>query len=162
MFTSMPFPVGFAVPPGWRPPEPAETGSPLGTVACVRSEPDAVIAAGGGFRPGDASLAEIAGESVRDLRESGATVDVLQHTAVGTAGAPGLAQVLLVRAPAAAEVVHCQAFLALHDTEDHGKRAVLRFVMATTSAAAPELAEDFRQFLGSIRPGSDQEDRETP
>ncbi|GAA3799348.1 hypothetical protein [Amycolatopsis tucumanensis] len=160
MFTSMPFPVGFAVPPGWRAPGPSETGCPLGTVACVRSEPAAVIAAAGGFRPDGASLPEIAAESVRDLRESGAVVEVLRRTEVGAAGSPGLAQVLRVHAPGAAEVVQCQAFLALHDVDDHGKRAVLRFVMATTGAG--ELAEDFRRFLGSIRPGTSQEDEEIP
>ncbi|MGC7095103.1 hypothetical protein ACPZ19_10600 [Amycolatopsis lurida] len=91
---TMPFPIEFAIPPGWRAPQPHEAESPVGAVAAVRPEQDAVIAASGEFRPDSARLPGIADESI--------------------------ARVLLVNDSAEAsapEIVQCQAFLAIVDVD---------------------------------------------
>jgi hypothetical protein len=161
----MPFPIEFAIPPGWQAPNPGEEVSPLGTVVAVRPEPGAVIVADGGFRPDEASLPEIAEETVTALRAAGVGVDVLRREALGSSEAPGFAQILVTQDDR--ETVQCQAFLAVLDVEDNTKRVVLRLALTTPKEYVSALVGDFQRFLGTVAPVTSEtdyarEDKETP
>ncbi|TKG71752.1 hypothetical protein [Prauserella endophytica] len=147
MTTTMPFPIEFVIPDGWRAPSAREAETPDGVVAAVHPEQAATITAAGELMAGETGLPEIADHAIAMLRRSGARVEVLSRTEVGTPDSPGLAQILLV----GPETVQCQAFLAMVDVEDSRKRAVLRIVLTTSRDHVEALVGDFQRFLGTVR-----------
>ncbi|UVS79629.1 hypothetical protein [Actinokineospora sp. UTMC 2448] len=146
MDTPPPIPIEFALPDGWRLPEPAETSG--GTVVAVHPSGGS-IAVSGQFRPDNAQLVDMADEAVARLRETGATVEVLSRNEVGTAGSPGFTQVLRL---VGQDVVQCQVLLALLDVGDDRRRVVLRIVMTTGKDQVTVLVGDFQRFLASVKP----------
>src|SRR5689334_18997909 len=93
----LPVPIEFRLPGGWLPADPAEAGAPgmlfvakhpassLGTDSFVAN---ITIS---GYRRDGADLADIADESLRRLRR-GASVRVVDRTALGSPRAPGGSQ----------------------------------------------------------------------
>ncbi|SFB35804.1 hypothetical protein SAMN05216266_10911 [Amycolatopsis marina] len=164
MHTALPVPIEFAVPEGWRAPHPEEAGASSGAVVAVHSgttgDVTSNITVSCELRSDDAQLVDIADESVAGLRESGAAVEVLTRTEVGTSDSPGFTQILdITDARNAAEGrVRCQVFLAMPDITGNSNRAVLQLALTTTRAQVSGLADDFQRFLGSVRPVSEHAD----
>ncbi|MFF5987023.1 hypothetical protein [Prauserella flavalba] len=155
---TMPFPLEFRIPDGWRAPSAREAEVPDGVVSAVHPESAATITAAGELRADETGLPELADEAVAELRRSGASVEVLNRTEVGTPDSPGLAQILLV----GPETVRCQAFLAMVDIGDGNTRAVLRIVLTTPKDHVEALVGDFQRFLGTIRLATGDEERPGP
>lgn len=161
MAATLPIPINFRLPDGWQPAPPDEMGVP--GVAFVALHPasrdnfTANITIRGEVRNDAAPLAEIADESLERLRRHTARAEMTQRRNVGTSEAPGLTQLVKMRAEANGverDLVQAQVYLSLVDTEDRRKRVVLELVMTTTATQFATLVEDFQQFVGSVRPVS--------
>lgn len=159
MTTTLPVPIAFELPDGWRATPPDGVGATGAAFVALHPRPDAGFTANitvdGSFRPDAATLPEIADESVENLRHSAASVDVAERREVGSADAPGLTQTLAVSAVAGGalrDLVQSQVYLSLLDVTDPSKRAVIRLVLTVTAAQHHEVLEDFREFVRSVRP----------
>ncbi|ARF76045.1 hypothetical protein B7C62_30080 [Kitasatospora albolonga] len=159
MTTTLPVPIAFELPDGWRAAPPDGAGAPGAAFVALHPRPDAGFTANitvdGGFRPDPATLAEIADESVENLRGSGASVEIAERREVGSKDAPGLTQTLAVSAVAGGtlrDLVQSQVYLSLLDVDDPGKRAVIRLVLTVTASQHGSVVEDFREFVRTVRP----------
>ncbi|MET9701479.1 hypothetical protein ACIBCC_13480 [Streptomyces griseus] len=159
MTTTLPVPIAFALPDGWRAAPPDGVGAPGAAFVALHPHPDAGFTANitvdGAFRPDPATLPEIADESVANLRGSAASVDVAERREVGSEDAPGLTQTLAISAIAGGvprDLIQSQVYLSLLDVEDPGKRAVIRLILTVTAAQHGDVVEDFRDFVRTVRP----------
>ncbi|MFK0145360.1 hypothetical protein ACIQUZ_09780 [Streptomyces griseus] len=159
MTTTLPVPIAFELPDGWRAAPPDGVGAPGAAFVALHPHPDegftANITVDGAFRPDPATLPEIADESVANLRGSAASVDVAERREVGSEDAPGLTQTLAISAIAGGvprDLIQSQVYLSLLDVEDPGKRAVIRLILTVTAAQHGDVVEDFRDFVRTVRP----------
>ncbi|MFD3978951.1 hypothetical protein ACFWR6_10210 [Streptomyces griseus] len=159
MTTTLPVPIAFELPDGWRAAPPDGVGAPGAAFVALHPHPDAGFTANitvdGAFRPDPATLPEIADESVANLRGSAASVDVAERREVGSEDAPGLTQTLAISAIAGGvprDLIQSQVYLSLLDVEDPGKRAVIRLILTVTAAQHGDVVEDFREFVRTVRP----------
>ncbi|EGE41029.1 hypothetical protein GTY83_08195 [Streptomyces sp. SID4928] len=159
MTTTLPVPIAFELPDGWRAAPPDGVGAPGAAFVALHPHPDAGFTANitvdGAFRPDPATLPEIADESVANLRGSAASVDVAERREVGSEDAPGLTQTLAISAIAGGvprDLIQSQVYLSLLDVEDPGKRAVIRLILTVTAAQHGDVVEDFRDFVRTVRP----------
>lgn len=112
----------------------------------------------GEFRPDAATLPEIAEESVEHLRGAVAQVTVAERREVGSADAPGLTQTLTFPAVVGGEsrdLVQSQVYMAVLDVTDPHKRAVIRLVLTATASQYRDVLDDFRDFVRTVRPSTD-------
>src|SRR2546425_13324770 len=102
MPTTLPVPIEFELPEGWRAAPPDEVGAPGAAFIALHPQPDhgftANITIDGEYRPDGATLVEIAHESVERLRQAAASIVVTGRREIGSAGAPGFTQTLAVSA----------------------------------------------------------------
>ncbi|HWU12046.1 MAG TPA: hypothetical protein VN520_37835 [Streptomyces sp.] len=159
MTTTLPVPIAFELPDGWRATPPDGVGATGSAFVALHAHPDAGFTANitvdGEFRPDAATLPGIADESVENLRRSAASVDVVERREVGTVDAPGLTQTLAVSAVAGdalRDLVQSQVYLSMLDVVDPGRRAVVRLVLTATASQHPAVVEDFRDFVRTVRP----------
>jgi hypothetical protein len=159
MPTDLPVPITFRLPGGWRAVSPDEAGAPGAAFVALRPPSDggftANITIDGEYRPDDATLGDIAGESVERLRRASVAVKVVAEREVGSADAPGLTQTLLVSTTAggvARDLLQTQVYLSLLDVTDHHRRAVIRLTLTATAAQHGELTHEFQEFLTTVRP----------
>lgn len=162
MATTLPVPLRFKLPDGWRAAPPDEVDAPGAAFVALHPRPDtgftANITIDGAYRPDAAPLPEIADGSVGLLRGGGASVDLTDRRELGSAEAPGLVQKLAVSAVvggAARDLVQTQAYLSLLDVADSHKRVVIRLVLTSTVAQHPAVLGDFEEFVRTVRPGAD-------
>ncbi len=162
MTTTLPVPIAFELPDGWRATPPDGVGAPGAAFVALYAHPDAGFTANitvdGAFRPDPASLPEIADESVANLRGSAASVDITERREVGSEEAPGLTQTLAISTVAGGtlrDLVQSQVYLALLDVDDPSKRAVIRLILTATAAQHGDVVEDFRDFVRTVRPDTD-------
>ncbi|MFF8444950.1 hypothetical protein ACF07U_29275 [Streptomyces californicus] len=162
MTTTLPVPIAFELPDGWRATPPDDVGAPGTAFVALHSHPyagfTANITVDGAFRPDPATLPEIADESVENLRRSNASVDITERREVGSEEAPGLTQTLSISAAAGGtlrDLVQSQVYLAMLDVDDPSKRAVIRLVLTVTAAQHGDVVEDFRDFVRTVRPDTD-------
>ncbi|ATZ22562.1 hypothetical protein ACFZBM_04550 [Streptomyces lavendulae] len=160
MPTTLPVPIEFHLPDGWLPAH-REAFDPGVAFAAVHPRPDAGFAANitidGGFPPEGATLVDLADDSVQRLREVAESVQVVQRRQAGPADSPALTQRVTFSAVAGdvrRDLVQSQVFLALVDTSDPGRRAVLRLALTATAAQHDAVVADFRSFVRSVRPDS--------
>jgi hypothetical protein len=161
MATTLPVPIQFELPDGWRAAPPDEVGAPDAAFIALHPRPDAGFTANitidGEYRPDAATLPEIADGSVARLREAGASVELTDRRDMGSAEAPGLIQKLAVSATvggALRDLVQTQVYLSLLDLLDPHKRAVIRLVLTSTTAQHPAVLSDFQAFVRTVRPGA--------
>ncbi|MEU8767272.1 hypothetical protein AB0C94_09970 [Streptomyces griseus] len=159
MTTTLPVPIAFELPDGWRAAPPDGVGAPGAAFVALHPHPDAGFTANitvdGVFRPDPATLPEIADESVANLRGSAASVDVAERREVGSEDAPGLTQTLAISAISGGvprDLIQSQVYLSMLDVEDPGKRAVIRLILTVTAAQHGDVVEDFRDFVRTVRP----------
>ncbi|OKJ17647.1 hypothetical protein AMK21_25455 [Streptomyces sp. CB00316] len=162
MTTTLPVPIAFELPDGWRATPPDGVGATGAAFVALHPHPDAGFTANitidGEFRLDAATLPEIADESVENLRRSAASVDIAERRKVGSEDAPGLTQTLAVSVVAGGtlrNLVQSQVYLAMLDVTDPSKRAVIRLILTVTSAQHSAVIEDFRDFVRTVRPDTD-------
>ncbi|MFD8981926.1 hypothetical protein [Streptomyces sp. NPDC059564] len=158
MPTALPVPIEFRLPEGWLPARRGEV-DPGVAFAAVHPHPDSGFAANitidGGFPPEEATLVDLADESAQRLREVAESVRVVQRHQAGTADSPALTQRLTFSAVAgdvSRELVQSQVYLALVDTADPHRRAVLRLALTATAAQHDSVVPEFQEFVRSVRP----------
>jgi hypothetical protein len=168
MATELPIPIQFKLPDGWEPAPPDEVGAPGAAFVALNrathgSGFTANITIDGEYRLDTATLAEIADESVENLRAAAPDVTVVSRNEIGTPEAPGLTQDLRMATEingVKRELVQSQVYLSMIDTEDARKRAVIRAVLTSTVEEFGSVIDDFREFLSTLRP--DTPPRATP
>ncbi|RZQ64504.1 hypothetical protein [Amycolatopsis suaedae] len=157
MTKTLPIPLRFQLPAGWRPAPPEEVGAP--GAAFVALQPDradgfvANITVDGNLRPDRPELATVADDSVDRLRHTGA-VEIADRQHVGTDAVPGLNQVLRLSTTAggaALDLVQCQVYLGLADESDPARYAVVEMVLTATPAQLPDVIDDFQRFVASVQ-----------
>ncbi|WP_405798146.1 hypothetical protein [Streptomyces sp. NBC_01506] len=162
MPTTLPVPIEFELPEGWRPAPPDEVGAPGAAFVALHPHPDAGFTANitidGEVRPDAATLPEIAHESVERLSQAATSVVVTGHREVGSTDAPGFTQTLAVSAVVGGvprDLVQSQVYLSMLDVADPGKRAVTRLVLTATASQLPDVVDDFQEFVRTVRPVTD-------
>jgi hypothetical protein len=157
--TTLPAPIEFRLPEGWRPAPPDEVGAPGAAFVGLHPHPDngftANITVDGEGYPEAASLPELADAAIRTLRETGAEVSLADRSEVGSADAPGLTQTLSVRAAvngAPRDLVQSQVYLSMVDTEDRGRGVVIRLVLTASAEQYAAVLPDFQYFVWTVRP----------
>jgi hypothetical protein len=160
--TTIPVPIEFALPDGWRSVPPDEVGAP--DAAFVALHPGTArdgftpnISISGEIREDDASLAEIGDEAVEKLRAAGAQdVQLGRRNDVGTAERPALTQAVKLTVPLQGtprELVQFQVFLVFHDHQDQRREAIVHVVLSALLADQFEhVIDDFHKFLETIEP----------
>jgi hypothetical protein len=158
--TTLPTPIEFRLPEGWRAAPPDEVGAPGAAFVALHGGP-----ADGGFTanitvdgdsatesgPDVTTLTELADASVETLRGTGAEVTPADRTTIGTDDAPGLTQTLRVRA-GGRDLVQAQVYLEMRDVERPERRAVIRLVLTATATQFPAVLPDFQSFVWTVRP----------
>jgi hypothetical protein len=162
MATTLPAPIEFQLPDGWRAAPPDEVGAPGAAFVALHPEPDAGFTANitidGEYRPDSALLPDMADGSVERLRQTGASVVLTDRREMGSAEAPGLLQKLAVSATVGGtprDLVQTQVYLSLLDIADPHNRVVVRLVLTSTAAQHPAIMGDFEDFVRTVRPSTD-------
>lgn len=162
MATTLPVPIEFELPDGWRAAPPDEVGAPGAAFLALYPQPDAGFTANitidGEYRQDSTSLAELADGSVERLRETGASVVLTDRREMGSAEAPGLLQKLSVSTAAGGtsrDLVQTQVYLSLLDIVNPHSRVVIRLVLTSTAAQHPRVLGDFEEFVRTVRPRAD-------
>ena len=162
MVTSLPVPIEFELPDGWRAVPPDEVGAPGAAFVALHLPSDdgftANVAIDGEYRPDPATLSQIADESARYLDQAATSVTVTSRREVGSVDAPGLTQTLALSVVVGGvnrDLVQSQAYVALQDVADPYKQVVIRLVLTATASQHPVVLEDFRGLVRSVRPGGD-------
>ncbi len=159
MSTTLPVPIEFELPEGWRAAPPDAAGAPGAAFVALHPRPDggftANITIDGEYRPDEATLSEIAHESVERLRGAATSVVVTGSREAGSADAPAFTQTLAVSAVidgASRDLVQSQVYLAMLDVADPRVRAVIRLVLTATEFQHPAVLADFQDFVRTVRP----------
>ncbi|CAM5234873.1 MULTISPECIES: hypothetical protein [Streptomyces] len=162
MASTLPVPITFRLPEGWRVVSPDEAGAPGAAFVALHPRPDdgftANITIDGEYRPDDATLSQLADASVEGLRQASASAQVTTRREIGGAEAPGLTQTLTVSTVAGGvprDLVQAQVYLSLLDVVDPRRRAVVRLVLTATAAQFPEVLADFQDFVRTVRPDTE-------
>lgn len=158
MATTIPVPIEFSLPDGWRAAPPDEVGSP--NVAFVALKPPAVngftsnITISGEVRP-DVPLGQIADEALARLRTEALQMKVGNRDELGTADNPGLTQavrMLIAANGTQLDVAQLQVFLGMQDVHNPERQAVLHIVLTADSDEFERVISDFQQFIKTVRP----------
>lgn len=158
MVATLPFPIEFSLPEGWRSVNPDSIGADgPGFVALhtATSGPfTANITISGEVRDSSVSLEQIADETVARLRQTDPNVEVGKREHTGSPASPGFTQALRFRPViegSPREVYQLQALLGALDRRDPGRRAVLHVAMTALPEQFAQLMGDFGKFLSTIR-----------
>lgn len=159
MSTTLPVPIAFRLPDGWRPAPPDEVGAPDVAFVALHPKPDghftANITIEGDYRPDDTPLAGLADESVERMRAIADSVVLTGRQEVGSADAPGLTQQLSftsVLHGTRTALLQTQVYLSLLDEDDPQRRAVIRLALTATAGQHDEVLGDFQDFVRSVGP----------
>ncbi|MFI5999036.1 hypothetical protein ACIA98_01225 [Streptomyces sp. NPDC051366] len=157
MPTTLPVPIEFSLPDGWKPAPPDEVGALGVAFIALHERPDAGFTANitidGDFRPDGATLADMAEESVDRVRQAAESVVVTSRRELGSEASPGLAQRLTLSAVAGGvrrDLVQSHVYLAVLDLEDPHRRAVIRLILTSTAAQEDGVVGDFQEFLRTV------------
>ncbi|MFD6072160.1 MULTISPECIES: hypothetical protein [Amycolatopsis] len=146
-------PLGFDIPEGWVPVEPASVGAEGAVFVAVRSgthaefTPNIVLSIG--QRPDRTEITGIADEAVERLGRSTAALEVVRRKVIGTGIAPGVTQVLRIRTGEGQDLVQTQVLLTVPGATP-AERLILEIACTATPEAARGLGDDFRRFVGSV------------
>ncbi|HKS43994.1 MAG TPA: hypothetical protein VJT49_02555 [Amycolatopsis sp.] len=159
MATTIPVPIEFSLPEGWRavPPDAVNAGE----AGFVALHPPALkgftpnITIGGELHDRGVTLSQLADEALERLRRGAPDVRPGRRNEVGSVGGPGLTQavrlsLLLNNQPE--QLVQLQVFLGMRDTGDESRYAVLQIVLSALAEQFDQVVGDFQKFLSTIRP----------
>ncbi|MEV1047191.1 hypothetical protein [Streptomyces sp. NPDC049916] len=160
MATTLPVPIEFRLPEGWRPAaRPDGMEAPGVAFAAVHPHADhgftANITVAGEVPPESATLAGLADASAQRLREAVGTVEVSRRREVGSVDAPALTQWLAFPAVVDGtrhDLVQSQVFLSFPDARAPRRRAVIRLALTATAAQHDDVLEEFQEFVRTVRP----------
>lgn len=159
MPTTLPVPIEFSLPEGWRAAPPDEVGAPEVAFIALCPRPDdgftANITIDGDLLPEGTTLEELADASVVRVRGAAESVAVAARHEIGSPASPGLTQRLTVTAVVAGvrrELVQSQVYMALVDATDPHRRALVRSILTATAAQHDDVLPDFQRFLRTVRP----------
>ncbi|MEU6646891.1 hypothetical protein ABZ863_30740 [Saccharomonospora sp. NPDC046836] len=160
MATTLPVPIEFSLPEGWRSVDPDEIGTP--EAAFVALHP---ASGGGGFTPNvtitgelreaDVPLSVVAEESVERLRLGAREVKVGRTSEGGTAENPVHTQAVRLEVTLSGQqqyLVQYQVFMGFGDVAGTARRAVLQTVLTSRLDQFPQVIDDFQKFIETIRP----------
>ncbi|WP_327260059.1 hypothetical protein OG444_39735 [Streptomyces sp. NBC_01232] len=161
MPTTLPVPIEFRLPEGWLVAAPPDGGASDVAFAAVHPQADAGFNANitidGGFLKDSVTLVEVADASAERLREVAEPVVVVHRHEVGSADAPALTQRLsfsAVAGDARRNLVQPQVYLAVLDTEDPHRRAMIRLALTATEAQHDSVLGEFQDFVRTVRSDS--------
>ncbi|CAM3802467.1 hypothetical protein KIPE111705_25700 [Kibdelosporangium persicum] len=158
MATTIPVPIEFSLPEGWRAAPPDEVGSPH--VAFVALKPPAVngfvsnITISGEIRP-DVPLGQIADEAIARLRNEVGQIKIGNRGEYGTEQNPGLTQavrMLINVRGRPVDVAQLQVYIGMEDVRDPRRQAVLHIVLSAEADEFERVITDFQQFLTTVKP----------
>lgn len=159
MSTTLPVPIEFRLPDGWRPAPPDEVGAPEVAFVALYSKPDdhftANITIDGEYRPDDAGLAELADASVQRMRDLAGSVVLTGRREDGPDTDPWLTQQLsftVVIGDTRHALLQTQVYLSLLDDNDSRRRAVIRLALTATAGQHDDVLGDFQDFVRTVRP----------
>ncbi|WP_320777248.1 hypothetical protein [Streptomyces sp. CRN 30] len=162
MPTTLPVPIRFELPDGWRAAPPDAVGAPGAAFVARHPQPDAGFTANitidGEYRSDDATLLEIAQGSVERLSQAVTSVEVTGSREFGSTAAPGYTQTLAISAVVGGvqrDLTQSQVYLSMLDVADTRKRAVVRLILAATALQHASVLRDFQDFIHTVRPGAD-------
>ncbi|MFI1798699.1 hypothetical protein ACH427_15300 [Streptomyces sp. NPDC020379] len=159
MPSTLPVPIEFRLPEGWRPARP-EGGEASGVAfAAVHPQADTEFTANitihGDILSDTVTLADLAVESTERLREATESVVVAERRELGSAEAPALTQRLAfstVLGGVTLDLIQSQVYLSLMDTEVPYERAVIRLTLTATAPQHDSVLRDFQDFVRTVRP----------
>lgn len=164
MVTTLPVPIEFSLPPGWRSVPPDDVDSP--DAAFVALHPEKThegftpnIAITGEVHEDNVTLVQLADTEVERLREGALDVRLGRRNEIGNEEDPGLTQAVKLHVNLQGrpqDVYQYQVFLVMRDRQDPARRGVLQVVLSALPEQFPTVIEDFQQFLSSITPESAQ------
>lgn len=158
MATTIPVPIEFSLPDGWRSVPPDEVGSPNAAFVALRPP------AANGFTPnitvsgeirGDVPLGQLADEALARMRREIGTVHVGRRKEVGTPDNPGLTQAVRLAITLHGrpqDIVQLQVFLGMQDIRNPPRQAVLHIVLSATPDRFEDVIGEFQRFIATIRP----------
>ncbi|MFD2421292.1 hypothetical protein [Amycolatopsis pigmentata] len=159
MVATIPVPIQFSLPEGWRSVPPDEVNAAEAAFVALRPPPvegfTANITISGELREDDVPLPRIADEAVEKLRTGARDVELGRRNEVGSTANPGLTQAVRMTVDlhgTPTEIGQFQVFLAMRDTEHKDRRAVLHIVLSALPEQFDNLLEEFQQFVSTIRP----------
>lgn len=171
MSTTLPVPVRFALPdPAWEPVVPESLGVSNAAFLAVRrglpGDYDPTITVSGDWRVDDATLEQIADESVVKLRVEGAEeVELVERRTMGTEHAPAITQAIGAVAQVNGrrrDLRQAQVLQGLVDTEDPTRRIVVIYTLTCTYAQWEHVVPEFQAFMASVEVVTDPPTDEPP
>lgn len=157
----LPVPLHGRLPNTWRLLRPERTRAD--GVALVAVHPGSVrhgfaanITVSERMRTDDATLVDIADESLGELAREAQRVSLTRRTEFGSAAVPGLSQTVRLRHDkdgAVQQLSQCQVYLSMRDSVDEKRRAVIQLVLTATVDQLDDVLDDFRELVTSLRPG---------
>ncbi|MGC7095265.1 hypothetical protein ACPZ19_11410 [Amycolatopsis lurida] len=159
MVGTLPVPIEFSLPEGWLSAPPDEVGA--GGSAFVALHPPASkgftanITISGELRESYVPLAHIADEALESLRQKAPDARLGKRKESGSPANPGLTQVVrlsMVLGGRRLDVLQLQVLLGMWDRAEPQRRAVLHVVLSALPEQFGRMAEDFQQFVSTIRP----------
>ncbi|WP_130342491.1 hypothetical protein [Herbihabitans rhizosphaerae] len=153
MATELPILISFELPEGWQPVSPDEVGAEGAAFVALNlatqgSGFTANITIDGDRRP-DATLADLADASARDLAAATQETTVVNREEVGGPEAPGLTQLLRLTTPVndvVLELVQSQVYLAMPGA------VVIRAILTSTEDQFATVVPDFQKFVSTLQP----------
>lgn len=159
MSATLPVPIEFSLPAGWRSVPPDAVGA--GGAAFVALHPPSAngftanITISGEVHPAEVPLGEIADTSLAALRAGAREVRVGERSEVGTAANPALTQAVRMLVDLDGrrqDIAQLQVYVGMLDVHDPRRRAVLHVVLSATPDQLGQVAGDFQRFVSTIRP----------
>jgi hypothetical protein len=164
MAATLPVPIEFRLPGGWRSAPPDELGAPGCAFVAVYPRADRGFTANVTIDGAEAlggSLAELADASIDSLRAGAARVTVTDRHTVGSAESPGLTQTLGLRTEVNGllrDLVQVQVYLALGAAPVPTGAALVRLVLTVTAEQFAVVLADFQYLVWTLRPESGPSD----
>lgn len=159
MVTTLPVPIEFSLPDGWRSAPPDEVGASEAAFVALHPSSSkgftANITISGELRTDGAPLSQVADEALGKLERSVGSVRLGRRNEVGSEQNPGLTQAVTMTVQLqdrVQDLIQLQAFLSLADVRDAERRAVLHFVLTATPDQFEHVVGDFQQFVATVRP----------
>ena len=159
MVATIPVPIRFSLPEGWRsvPPDQVDAAD----AAFVALRPPGVkgftpnVTITGELEDADVPLSQFADQAVERLRRGAPDAEVGKRKESGSERNPGLTQavrmtLLLNNRPE--QLVQLQVFLGMRDVRDSSRFAVLQIVLSALAEQFEDVVGDFQQFLSTIQP----------
>ncbi|HVV13774.1 hypothetical protein [Amycolatopsis sp.] len=157
MATTIPVPIQFSLPEGWRSVDPDQVNAGQAAFVAVRPPgskgftPNITIT--GELQDANVPLTRLADDAVERLRRGAPDAQLGKRKE--TDGGRGLTQAVRMTLRLNDEpeqLVQLQVFLGMRDTGNPERYAVLEIVLSSLAEQYPDVIEEFQRFLSTIQP----------